>query len=233
MDSQITSLNGKILALGQMVEAAIGRAISAFLSGDVLMAKAVVKQDSEIDLAEVQIQEMCLKVLETQHPCGPELRFVVAVLKINDTLERAGDLAENVARVVIDVSGWERFKRVKGCKELGAKAEAMLVRSLRALTDRNAGLARQVLTDDDEVDRLQEKIRERIEYEIELNPENGPPLLRLEYVTRQLERIGDLATNIAEEVIYVIEGKIVRHDKGLLDRLSQSNDDTAHFRKIL
>jgi phosphate transport system protein len=233
MDTQIVSLTGKILELGQMVEAAISRAMSAFISGDVLMAKAVVSQDSAIDQVEVQIQEMCIHVLETQQPSGPELRFVVAVLKINDGLERAGDLAENIARVVIEVGDWERFKLVKGCKELGARAEAMLVRSLRALADRDVGLATQVLSDDDEVDRLQGKVRRRIEHELDVANENAMPLLRLEYITRQLERIGDLATNIAEEVIYMMEGQIVRHDKELLDRLGQTHDETTRFRQVM
>lgn len=233
MDTQIISVTRKILDLGQMVEAAVNRAMAAFLNGDGLMAKAVIGQDSDIDLAEVQIQEMCLHILETEHPSGPELRFVVAVLKINDALERAGDLAENIARVVIEVSDWERFKRVKGCKDMGAQAEAMLVRSLRALADRDVGLARQVLTDDDQVDRLQTKIRKRIEHELDVAPENASPLLRLEFVTRQLERIGDLATNIAEEVIYMMEGQIVRHGKELLDRMNRPNDEACVYRRVL
>ncbi|OHB79420.1 MAG: hypothetical protein A2W31_07350, partial [Planctomycetes bacterium RBG_16_64_10] len=152
------SLMDNILTLGGMVETAISRAMTAFLNRDALLARAVIDQDSQIDRAEVQIQEQCLQILETQHPTGADLRYVVAVLKINDGLERVADLAENVADVVVQVADWERFQRVGGCKELGAKAEALIHCSLEALATRSVGLAQQVLADDRQVHRMLEQI---------------------------------------------------------------------------
>jgi phosphate transport system protein len=215
---QHDDLKDKLLDLGQMAEMAVSRAMEALLRHDTLLAKAVIQQDEEIDRAEVEIQEHCLTILERERPTGDELRFVVAVLKINDNLERVGDLAENIADVVLEVANWERFKRVGGCKELGERSQSMLRQSLDALVRRDAQLARQVVRSDAEVDRLQESIRQRIEHEMDIVPENASPLMKLEYVTRQLERVGDVATNIAEEVIYMVEGRIVRHDKRLLGR---------------
>jgi phosphate transport system protein len=217
-----------------MVQTAIDRAMTALLNRDALLARAVIDQDSQIDHAEVQIQEECVRILDTEHPSGTDLRLVVAVLKINDNLERVGDLAENVARVVADVAEWERFKTVTGCRELGAMAEAMLTRSLQALADRDTQLAQQVLTEDRYVDRMQEKIRLRIEHELDVRPEDASPLLRLEFVTRQLERVGDLATNIAEEVIYLVDGRVVRHNKQLIERLTGNHsEEMVRYRKIL
>jgi phosphate transport system protein len=215
---QHDDLKDKLLGLGRMAEMAVSRAMEALLRHDSLLAKAIIQQDADIDRAEVDIEEHCLRILESERPTGDELRFVVAVLKINDNLERVGDLAENIADVVVEVANWERFKRVGGCKELGEKAQSMLQQSLEALVRRDTQLARQVVRSDGEVDRLQESIRQRIEHEIDIVPENASPLMKLEYVTRQLERVGDVATNIAEEVIYMVEGRIVRHDKRLLGR---------------
>lgn len=228
MADEISELTDRIVHLGRKVEAALRQANEALVRRDTLLARAVVEGDVEIDQDEIAVQEHCLRILEQQHPTGDQLRYVVAVLKINDGLERIGDLAENVAKVVVEVGQWDRFKRVGGCKELAAKCQELLTNSLRALVDRDAALARRVVRDDDVVDRLQERTRLRIEHELDVCPENAAPLLKLEYITRQFERVGDLATNIAEEVIYLVEGKIVRHAK----RVSGS-PETPGFRQIL
>ncbi|MFV2065565.1 MAG: phosphate signaling complex protein PhoU [Pirellulales bacterium] len=228
MATEIPELTTRIMGLGRKVETALRQAIEALIRRDTLLARAIVEGDAEIDRAEIAVQEHCLRILEKERPTGGDLRYVVAVLKINDGLERIGDLAENVAKVVVEVGAWDRFKRVGGCKELAAKCQELLATSLQALVQRDAALARRVVNEDDEVDRRQERIRVRIEHEIDVCPENASPLLKLEYITRQFERVGDLATNIAEEVIYLVEGKIVRHEK----RLSGSSE-TLGFHQVL
>jgi phosphate transport system protein len=175
------------------------------------LARAIIKEDEAIDRAEVEVEEMCVEILDTLHPTGEDLRFVIAVLKINDSLERIADLAENVAEIVVEVGDWERFRRVKGIEELGEQAQYMVNRSLEALVQRDTETARAVIANDDRVDELFEQIKRRIEWELDRIPENANPLLKLEHVTRQFERMGDIATNIAEEVIYFVEGHIVRH----------------------
>jgi len=228
MATKIPELTTRIVNLGRQVETALRQANEALLRRDTLLARAIVEGDVEIDRAEIAVQEHCLQILEEERPTGDDLRYVVAVLKINDGLERIGDLAENIAKIVVEMGDWNRFKSVGGCRELASKSQELLADSLRALVHRDPALARRAINGDDEVDRRQERILVRIEHEIDVCPENAAPLLKLEYITRQFERVGDLATNIAEEVIYLVEGRIVRHNK----RLSGSSE-TPGFRQVL
>ena len=152
-----------------------------------------------------------MAILESERLAGVELRTLVAILKINDSLERMADLAENVAEVVVEVAGWERFRRVNGTHEIAEKSKLMVTQALDALRDGDTFMARQVIRADDEIDALQARILQRIEHEVDRIPEYANPLMKLEHVTRQFERMGDLATNIAEEVIYLVDGRIIRH----------------------
>ncbi len=229
----IADLKRQLEDLWQLVDTVVGQAIECLVKRDLLLAKAVIGADEQIDQQEVRIEAACIRLLERQRPVGEDLRRVVAILKINDGLERVGDLAENIADIVVQVADWERFKRVGGCDQLGSAARTMVQRALRAMTKEDVRLAEEVIGNDAHVDHLQAGIRQRIEEEIELYPENAMPLLKLEYVTRQLERIGDLATNMAEEVITMVEGKIVRHDHRLLERIHRQGEDMSNFRRIL
>jgi phosphate transport system protein len=204
-------LKTHIRELGRLVELAISRTIEALIKYDRMMAKAVLASDDDIDRKEVIVEEACIKVLSDFQPTGSDLRFVVAILKINNDLERIGDLAVNVAGTVLKLVDCERFQRVGGCDELAARAEAMVNMSLKALVASDIRLARQVIASDDEVDELQRGIQRRIEDAINRIPDDVTPYMQLDYVVRQLERIGDMATNIAEDVIYMVDGKIVRH----------------------
>jgi phosphate transport system protein len=179
------------------------------------MAQAVIKEDADIDRTEVEVEEQCLRILEAERPSGLDLRFVVAVLKINDSLERIGDLAENVARIVVEVGDWERFQLVAGINEIAEKVQKMVKTSLTALVSRDPLLAQQVIASDDYVDAAHRRVQGLIEMEMERIPENASPLMKLESVTRQFERIGDVSCNIAEEVIYLVDGRIVRHSKSI------------------
>ena len=211
IDTRIAELEDRILQLGELSEAAISRSITALMRSDTMMARAIIKEDAAIDQAEIEVQEVCLDVLENERPTGSDLRFVVAILKINDSLERIGDLAENVAEVIVEVGDWDRFRRVPGIEELATQAQTMVRNSMRSLIDRDTTLARSVIAEDKHTDMLYDRIKKRIETELDRIPENANPLLKLEHATRQFERMGDVATNIAEEVIYIVEGHIVRH----------------------
>lgn len=204
-------LESMVFQVGQMAETSISRAITAVMLRDTQLARAIIREDALIDRAEVELQQACLDVLEQRHPCGPDLRLVVAILKINDSLERIGDLSENVADVVVEMGDWERFRCVPGINELVEQTQDMVHRSLQALGERDAELARQVIADDDRVDAAYDRIKRQIERELDRIPENANPLLQLEHIARQFERMADVATNIAEEVIFVVEGQIVRH----------------------
>jgi phosphate transport system protein len=211
MVSRIGQLEQRVLELGHLVELAISRSVSALKRRDAMLAQAVIRADAEIDRMEIEVQELCVAVLEQCTGSTSEIRTVVAILKINDSLERIADLAENVAQVIVEVGDWERFRRVDGTNEIAKEAQRMVVQALLALRGRDTFLARQVIRADDSVDALQRIIRQRIEHEVDRIPEYANPLMRLEHVTRQFERMADLATNIAEEVIYLVDGQIVRH----------------------
>jgi len=211
LDTRITQLLAQLKELGEMAETSVSRVSTALNQKDRMLAQAIVREDADIDRLEVEIHELCVEILENEAPKGSELRTVIAIMKIVDSLERIGDLSENVARVVIDIGDWDRFQRVKGMVELADAAQKMVDRSLQSLFMRDSYLAREVVKDDDRVDALYDRIKERIELELDRVPENANPLMSLYMVARQFERVGDIATNIAEEVVYLVEGQVIRH----------------------
>jgi phosphate transport system protein len=231
MESRSAELHNRVLKLGRMVESSITRSIMALAKQDKHLAEAVIKEDEQIDRMEVELEEYCLTILEEDHPVGDELRFVVAVLKINDTLERIGDLAENIAAAVRKVENWAIFGRVRGCNEMAQRSQTMLKRALEALVNRDAKLARRVIEDDHRVNEMRSRLGKKIVHAIDTS-DSSAPLLRLEFVTRQLERIGDLATNIAEDVIFMIEGQIVRHPSRFDDDDVVRDGSGGRFRRV-
>lgn len=207
----ISDLKKNLLSLCALVEDQVQMAVRALLERDEGLAAAVEQRDAHVDHREIEVEEECLKTLALYQPVAMDLRLVVAALKINNDLERIGDLAVNIARkasrfakdapmdIPIDIAGmWD-------------KTQAMLRDSLDALVNLDARLAQSVCTRDNEVDRLKHEFRAVTEELIRRTPECTGPLLQLQAVTRNLERIADCATNIAEDVIYMIEGRIARH----------------------
>ena len=211
LPTQLDRLKQEIRQLGELAEQAVARAIEALVRHEPMLAKAVIDADQTLDLHEIKVEERCLAILAGYHPVENDLRLVVAVLKINNDLERVGDLAVNIADTVLHLVDNERFQRVGGCDKMAVKAQAMLQDSLQAFMDHDATLARKVIQRDDDVDDWQRRIQRRIEQAIDRSPEHVTPLMQLDFVIRQIERVGDMATNIAEDVIYLVEGKIVRH----------------------
>jgi phosphate transport system protein len=147
-------------------------------------------------------------------PVAIDLRLIVSVLKINNDLERVGDLAVNIAHKAVAVVNELTVAAPDMLPDMAAKTQAMLHDSLDALVALDSKLAADVCARDDEVDQLKRAIRLEVEDRIEINPRHLRPLLRLLAVSRNLERIADSATNIAEDVIYMVEGKIIRHREG-------------------
>jgi len=211
LQRQIEALKQKILSVGTLVEDAIAKAISALVNRNGDLAREVIDSDSEIDRMEVDVEEECLKVLALYQPVAADLRFVVAVLKINNDLERMGDLARNIAKRVAYLASHDRIDLPTEFRGMAAKAQGMVKRSLDALVNSDTLLARQIRDEDDEVDSLQRVIRDRIETQMRQSPEKLELLMRLMSVSRHLERLADMATNVAEDVIYMVEGDIVRH----------------------
>ncbi len=213
LQRQIESLKQKILFVGTLVEEALAKSVSALVNRDRNLAKAVIDQDAEIDRMEVEVEEEVLKTLALYQPVAADLRFVVAVLKINNDLERMGDLAKNIAKRVMFLTQCERVDLPVEFRTMSTKTQAMVKQSLDALVNSDPALARTVRASDDQVDQLRRNIQQSIEQQIVKHPTQTECLMRLTSVSRHLERIADMATNIAEDVIYMVEGEIVRHNR--------------------
>lgn len=208
---QVDLLKQKILEVGGLVEEAIANAISAMLNRDGKLALRVIGDDSVIDSMEVEVEEDCLKILALYQPVAADLRFVVAILKINNDLERIGDLARNIAKRVNYLSKSDPIELPFSLRDMTTKVQSMVKMSLDALVNADTALARQVRAEDDIVDNERKKIADHVISLIKKMPERVEYLLKLNSVSKHLERIADMATNIAEDVIYMVEGEIVRH----------------------
>jgi phosphate transport system protein len=211
LQRQIEQLKQKILFVGSMVEAAIANAVAALVNRDESIARKVLEEDAEIDRMEVDVEEDCLKILALYQPVAVDLRFVVAVLKINNDLERMGDLAKNIAKRVLYLSRVDRVDVPVDFRAMAVRAQDMVKRSLDALVSADSSLAHRVRQDDDELDNMRRAIHEKIRAAIRTKPEQTETLMKLYSVAKHLERLGDMATNVAEDVIYMVEGDIVRH----------------------
>lgn len=211
LQRQIEQLKQKILFVGSMVEAAIANAVAALVHRDESIARKVLEEDAEIDRMEVDVEEDCLKILALYQPVAVDLRFVVAVLKINNDLERMGDLAKNIAKRVLYLSRVDRVDVPVDFRAMAVRAQDMVKRSLDALVSADSSLAHRVRQDDDELDNMRRAIHEKIRAAIRAKPEQTETLMKLYSVAKHLERLGDMATNVAEDVIYMVEGDIVRH----------------------
>ncbi|MDO7681530.1 MAG: phosphate signaling complex protein PhoU [Pirellulales bacterium] len=211
IEHQIAQLKDSILRFGTIVEEAISRSNTALFKQDVDLAQKVMANDGEIDRLEVELEEECLKVLALYQPVAADLRFVVAVLKINNDLERIGDLASNIAKTVSQLTTSGPFNLPEEISIMAKQAEEMVKNSLDAVVQADPDLARQVRDDDDVVDAGRQAVRTLVMQQIKKNPEKVESLLQINSVSKHLERIADMATNIAEDVIYMVEGEIVRH----------------------
>jgi len=211
IERQVDQLKEKILRVGTLVEEAISKSITALINRDVHLAQRVAANDEEIDRMEVEVEEECLKILALYQPVAADLRFVVAVLKINNDLERMGDLAKNIAKRVGQLANHDPRDMPPEIRSMAMQAQEMVKQCLDAVVNADPALARQVREEDDAVDECRQQIRRKVLRGIQQNPENVENLLRVNSVSKHIERIADMATNVAEDVIYMVEGDIVRH----------------------
>ena len=211
LQREIEKLKKYLLSLCAVVEDQVQMAIEAFLQRDDALALVVERRDGEVDQREVEGEEECLKMLALYQPVATDLRLIVAVLKINNDLEQIGDLAVNIARKAAAVAAEPPPDIPLDIAGMWAKVQAMLRDSLDALVNMNARLAENVYGRDDEVDRLKHEMRVKIEAASRRQPELISRLLKFLAVSRNLERIADYSVNIAEDVIYMVNGAIVRH----------------------
>ena len=211
LQREIDRLKQKILLMAGDVETALEKAIRSLRDKDRAVAQSVVDNDHFIDTYEVEIEEECLKILALHQPVAIDLRFVVAVLKINNDLERIADMAVNIAERVIALTNAARLPMPEQLTYMVDNTQKMLKRSLDALVNMDLELARAVIRDDDVLDDLHAQMYAQVASAIQADPAQTDYQINLLSISRQLERTGDLVTNIAEDVIYMAQGEIVRH----------------------
>jgi len=214
-DRELNKLKKKILSLGALVEERVYLAIKAIENRDPDLAERIIRTDHEIDETEVEVEEECLKILALYQPVAIDLRFIVTVIKINNDLERIGDQAVNIAERIQSIAKHPNISFSFDYTEMAEIAAAMLKQSLDAFVNLDIDTAFRVLTLDDEVDEIQSNAYSQIKPAMRRHPDEMTYLINLYLISRHLERIADHATNISEEVIYLIEGEIIRHAKNL------------------
>jgi phosphate transport system protein len=209
---EIDQLKKTILNLGTLVEDRLRRACALLESGDVDEARKLITADWEIDDMEIQVEEECLKILALHQPVARDLRLIVMIIKINNELERIADIAVNIAKRVVTINTCRTpdFIFLHDYQPMAAKVMEMVKTCLDALVTEDASLARAIFLMDDEVNRLRDTAYATVISEIGRHGDNAACLVNIYLVARHLERIGDRAINIAEEIIYLVEGEIVR-----------------------
>jgi len=210
-EMELQDLKEKILLLGGMVEEMIALSMKSLTGRDSDLARRVIDSDPRVDATEMDVDHLCLNILALRQPAASDLRFIATALKIVTDLERIGDLAVNIAERAIELNEEPPLKPYIDIPRMAQASADMVHQALDAFVTRNPDEARRVLAADDFVDNLNVQLfRELLTYMIE-EPRNVTRALRITFISKYLERIGDHATNIAQMVIFMCEGRDVRH----------------------
>jgi len=208
---EMHKLKENLLQMAGLVEKAISNAIEALVKRDTPLAEETIQEDDKINQLEILIDDWCLKLLALHQPMAADLRFITSAMRINTDLERMGDQAVNIAERVIALNQEPQLKPYIDIPRMATIAQSMVRDVLDAFVNGDSKLARSVCERDDEVDGLNDQVfRELLTYMIS-DPKTITRAVHLILVSRCLERIADHATNIAEDVIYMVEGSIIRH----------------------
>ena len=208
---ELQALKNRLLGMGALVEERVHQAMQALMERRVEAAEAIVAGDAEVNELQIEIDDRCLKLLALQNPMASDLRLITAAMKINADLERIGDQAVNIAENAVKIAAAPPLRPMIDLPRMAEMAETMTRDSLDAFVRRDANLARDILARDDEVDLLKDQIFRVLLTHMMADPGTIERALGLLLVSRNLERIADHATNIAEDVIFVVEAKDVRH----------------------
>ncbi len=212
LSRDLEKLKKEVLKLGNLVETAINNAILALNNREASYIDEVFKHENMINDMEVKIEEDSLKILALHQPVAVDLRFIVVVLKVNNDLERMGDFASNIAKRARDLMQEEPLPTLpEFVNELPDLVRTMVRKSLDALVKLDMSLAKEVIEMDDKVDQINREMYTVVKKEIAKNPHNTETAINVLSCSRYMERIADLSTNIAEDVIFMVEGKVIRH----------------------
>ncbi len=210
-DEELKELKAKLLQMASLAEESIARSVKALVERDAKLAEEVIAADEVINFLEIEVDELCLKLLALRQPIATDLRFIASAMKINSDLERIGDLSVNIAERTLDLIEEPLLKPLIDIPRMAQLAQKMVKDSLDAFVNRDPELARDVCRRDDAVDQLNHQIfRELLTYMIQ-DPKTITRSVDLILVGRHLERIADHATNIGEDVVYMVKGKTIKH----------------------
>jgi len=212
-DEELRSLKEKVLKIGSLVEAAIHDSVKSLVERNSDLARKVIERDHKINALDVEIDEECIRLIALRQPKARDLRFITTAMKITTDLERIGDLAENIAERAIELNDEPQLKPYIDIPRMAEITEEMVRDSLDAFVRGCSKIPYEVIKRDDEVDNLNAQVFNELLFFMIQDPNTASRAIKISYVSKYLERIADHATNIAEMVIYMCEGKIVRHIK--------------------
>ena len=216
-DRDIEEIKDLLLRMGAMVEDSIAQSIGALLQRDTIIAQEVIRNDDLIDRMEVEIDQRTIELIAKMQPTASDLRFVATIMKITPELERIADLAQDVCERVMELNREPQLKPVVQLPQLADIAQKMVRESLDSFVRGDADLARSVIRQDDIADALTEdSFRALLTYMLE-NPRNISPAIRLTFIGKYFERMADGATNICEMVVYLVEGKMIKHTPATIE----------------
>jgi len=210
-EEELQALKNRLLNMGALVEDRVHRAVQALMERELSEAEDVCKGDHEVNDLQIEIDDRCVKLLALQQPMATDLRLITSAIKINADLERIGDQAVNIAESAMKVLTHSPVRPPADLRRIAEYAEKMTRESLDAFVRKDAVLARAVILRDDDVDRLKDKLFGELIATMVADPKSIPDALSFILISRNLERIADHATNIAEDVIFMVEAKDVRH----------------------
>ena len=228
LENEIQQLERTLLLLSVKAEENLHDAIKSVLERDLEVAETVIENDAEIDRMEVELEEECLKVLALHQPVAVDLRFIVAILKINNDLERVGDLATSIAKRATTLVENGEIVPPFEVSDMAGRAWSMIRKSLDALVKMDTDMAREIGLEDLDLDKQHRENTRTIEAAVKTDPTHISAYMAYLWISRALERIGDHATNIGEDVVYLLKGEIVRHGKKALP--PQEAEDTRKER---
>ena len=208
LDRRLRNLEQELVGLGRMVEKAISRSLLALAQRDLKASREVISEDDYIDAKRFEIEDECIDIIAAHQPVARDLRLLVAMLHIDTELERIGDYAEGIAKISVMMGDEPPLKPLIDIPRMGEKASAMVKRSLEALVNRDTVSAMQVCADDDEVDALYDQVYHELILYMLRDPQSIQRATYLLWVSHDLERVADRATNIAERVVYLVTGKM-------------------------
>lgn len=211
LEKELERLKKMVYSLSARVDESLERAVKSIQEKDLALAHQVIEADRLIDELEVEVEEECLKILALHQPVAIDLRFIIAVMKMTNDLERIGDLAADMAKNGVTLNTLPRLKIPFDLHQMSSRVKAIVRKSLDALMEIDSILAREAIGDDEAINAMKAEMKAEIASALQKEPEHAKSYITLLAITHRLERIGDHATNIAEDVIYMVEAEIVRH----------------------